>query len=100
MARMVEPIWKLRTPRSQKSRRNAWEKEWRTNRRLALERDGHRCQLPGCDRRAQVVHHKAGRRVVDANRLDRLVSLCDACHRAVHAAPEWSYLNGFLERHG
>lgn len=95
---MVDPVWKRRLPRSQKRRRTSWEKEWRHNRDLALERDGHRCQLPGCDRRAQVVHHKAGRRVPDANRLDRLMSLCHACHEAVHRSPESSYANGWMER--
>lgn len=86
--------------RSTSDTRTAWQREWQTNRAAALERDGHRCQLPGCDRPAQVVHHKAGRRVADANRLDRLMSLCDACHRAVHASPESSYARGFMERHG
>jgi 5-methylcytosine-specific restriction endonuclease McrA len=97
---MVETFFKTARPRSQKSKRTAWEREWDRNRALALKRDGHRCQLPGCDRRADIVHHTAGRRVPDANRLDRLMSLCGQCHIAVHSAPESSYANGWMERHG
>ena len=100
MTRMVDPQWKKALPRSQRSRRRQWEREWNQARHEALLRDRGMCQLPGCDRRAEVVHHKAGRRVPDANRLDRLMSLCDACHAAVHRSPEASYANGWMERHG
>jgi 5-methylcytosine-specific restriction endonuclease McrA len=109
--RMVEPILKesgFRLPkkpsrlraRSKRQSRVDWEQEWQANRLEALARDGYRCRFSGCNRPAEVVHHKAGRRVADANRLDRLVSLCDAHHRHVHDHPDWSYQTGFMERHG
>lgn len=100
MSRLVETFFKASKPRPQRAKRNAWEREWDRNRKLALERDGHRCQFPGCDRPADVVHHKAGRRVPDANRMDRLMSLCLRHHLEVHANPERSYAAGWMERHG
>jgi hypothetical protein len=94
----VETFFK--TGKTRRSKRAVWEAEWRTNREQALRRDHGWCQHPDCDRPAQVVHHKAGRRIAEANSLDRLVSLCDPCHRFVHANPEWAYQHGLLERHG
>ena len=84
--------------RSQHPTRLRWEAEWQTNRAAALERAGYRCQLPGCDRPAVVVHHKAGRRVADANRLDRLMPLCNEHHIYAHANPAWAYETGVMER--
>ena len=50
--------------------------EWKETRARVLERDGHRCTVPGCDRRAFIVDHivsrKAGGSDADAN----LRSLC------------------------
>jgi len=54
-------------------------------RRLVLHRDHGRCRVPWCDARRHldvhhIVHWLHGRRTDE----DNLVTLCSACHRAVH----------------
>lgn len=82
--------------REQRARRREWEREWKRAREARLSHARGWCELPGCDRPAVVVHHRAGRRVPGANRLELLMALCSACHTSVHAHPEQSYLNGWL----
>ncbi len=58
-------------------------------RREVLQRDGHRCQAPGCGHMAFLeVHHRlpvaAGGRTVAEN----LVTLCARCHRELHRREE------------
>lgn len=60
--------------------------QWRRARRAALRRDRHRCQKCGARRdraRPLHVHHING--VSGDDRLENLVTLCPACHRAFHA---------------
>jgi 5-methylcytosine-specific restriction endonuclease McrA len=60
--------------------------EWKSKRRLVLERDGGKCQ--GClDARATVVHHLTYKRWRCELMLD-LVSLCEPCHAVIHAEDE------------
>lgn len=53
---------------------------WKALRRAALERDGYRCTVPGCGRRAPIVDHIETRPRVPyptpEDRLDNLRSLC------------------------
>lgn len=67
---------------------------WRKQRRKARERDNYTCQHCGIkeeDNNKQLsVHHiKLFRSFngdyISANKLDNLISLCEPCHRAVHA---------------
>lgn len=57
------------------------------------------CEAAGdcCTGRAEVIHHKAGRRVHDAHNPDRLLHCCDACHRDIHANPKRSRSLGHME---
>jgi len=72
--------------------RNYYGANWEKQRRLALERDEHICQV--CDASQGMtshhVHHKipfkAFDSYLDANRLDNLVTLCPACHQRVESA--------------
>jgi 5-methylcytosine-specific restriction endonuclease McrA len=50
-----------------------------------LERDGHRCQVPGCGRGYfLVVHHLDPVALGGKDDPDRLVTLCPGCHDLVH----------------
>lgn len=66
------------------------ERHFGSNRTLALERDGFKCQLCECrDLKKLVVHHKDGHgRSTDApnNDLDNLQTLCRKHHIKVHLA--------------
>ncbi len=56
-----------------------------SRRREVLRRDGHRCRIRGCDRSLFVeVHHKVPREAGGTHDPDNLLTLCSACHRAVH----------------
>lgn len=60
---------------------NRWR--WSKTRRLALARDGHRCQLriPGiCTGTATEVDHVRPRAVGGGDELDNLRSVCHRCH--------------------
>jgi len=55
-------------------------------RRAVLERDGLRCRSAGCGRvRFLAVHHLAPRVAGGSNDPENLITLCGACHRALHA---------------
>lgn len=54
-------------------------------RRLVLERDGYRCQAPGCGRSAFLeIHHRVPVARGGATVVENLVVLCSACHRGLH----------------
>jgi hypothetical protein len=53
-------------------------------RRHVLDRDGHRCRVPGCSRVGYLhVHHEPGR-AVSGHDPDRMVPLCDEHHMQRH----------------
>lgn len=56
-----------------------YHKEWRTFRRLALERDGYKCAVCGSDDRLQV-HHIIPYRYSHDHNLTNLITLCRSCH--------------------
>ncbi len=54
-------------------------------RRQALERDRHRCRMPGCEyRQFLAVHHIVPREDGGTHELSNLITLCGSCHRALH----------------
>lgn len=54
-------------------------------RRAVMERDGHRCRGAGCrSARFLSVHHLTPRAAGGSNDPENLITLCSACHRAVH----------------
>ena len=59
-----------------------WSAHWRALRKAALERDGYRCTVEGCGRRANYVDHILTRPRVNEptpeDRLDNLRSLCSS----------------------
>lgn len=69
---------------------------WNTQRRLAIKRDGHKCQICGSKKtatnRLHVHHIKPFREFhndyVSANQLSNLITLCRSCHSRV----EWGGL--------
>ena len=77
----------------------AADRVYTVNRRVCLERAGHRCEayIEGvCTGRAEVVHHKLRRSQGGGHDLDNLAALCDACHRFLHDNPEVGYRYGLL----
>jgi hypothetical protein len=72
-------------------------------RRMVFARDGSRCVVPGCGHwRFIDVHHVVPQARGGANRLDNLVCLCTAHHRAIHdgvLALEGSATQGWVVRH-
>lgn len=57
---------------------------WKTQSRLARERDKHRCSTPGCSetfKRAVDVHHIVPYRVSFSHALENLKCYCQRCHR-------------------
>jgi 5-methylcytosine-specific restriction protein A len=52
--------------------------EWKETRARVLERDGHRCTIPGCDRRAFICDHIISRRAGGSDDDANLRSLCRA----------------------
>jgi len=70
-------------------------------RRAALERDGYRCQAPGCGRTRFVhVHHRAMRENGGGNRLENLITLCSGCHHVFHDLEKRGRLAHVLRRPG
>jgi hypothetical protein len=58
-------------------------------RREVLERDGHRCRVPGCGSTHFLsVHHIEPRSAGGSNAPENLVTLCASCHRAIHEMAE------------
>ena len=52
--------------------------EWKETRARVLERDGHRCTIPGCDRRAFICDHIISRWAGGSDDDANLRSLCRA----------------------
>jgi hypothetical protein len=62
-------------------------------------RDGNRCSHKGCSGTLHV-HHRVRRSQCGTNDPANLITLCDACHRWVHANPYAARALGLLLRHG
>ena len=70
-----------------------WSAHWRALREAALQRDGYRCTVEGCDRRASYVDHILTRpRVSQPTPEDRLNNLRSLC--ASHDAQIKEHRNG------
>ncbi|MCK4304678.1 MAG: HNH endonuclease, partial [Candidatus Eisenbacteria sp.] len=55
-------------------------------RRAVMERDGYRCQAPGCTNTHFLeVHHRLPRANGGSNHPENLVTLCSRCHKLWHA---------------
>ena len=65
---------------------------WLRLRRAALDRDQHRCVVPGCTARATHVDHIVSRRKGGADALPNLRSLCDRHDRMAKERPDGSRL--------
>lgn len=66
---------------------------WHSARRRALKRDANICQCCGAPDRLHVHHVIPGRLFAsteDANDLNNLVTLCEACHRREEARSRWA----------
>lgn len=59
---------------------------WQTIRRVALDRDGWRCQTCGKAGRLEV-HHQRPLFAGGTNQPDNLLTLCVPCHKAAHQRP-------------
>ena len=58
-------------------------------RRLILDRDGHRCQGPGCGHtRFLEIHHRIPVSKGGRTEMENLVTLCSGCHRELHQREE------------
>lgn len=55
--------------------------DWTTIRNIALERDGHRCQVCFKDYGKIHVHHVTPYRMCRSHTLENLIALCMACHK-------------------
>ncbi len=66
-------------------------------RRAVLDRDRHRCRMPGCGSAHFLqVHHLVPREAGGSNQPDNLVTLCSGCHRALHRTGENRLTQVFL----
>lgn len=64
------------------------EGNWRTNRKLVLERDNYTCQECGANGQDVIidVHHIVGVRAGGTNLIDNLISYCRSCHISIERA--------------
>lgn len=72
-------------------KRNAGDGKYREWRLYVLERDGHRCQYPGCDKDDKLqVHHIKKFSKNKHLKTDKLngISLCEGCHRKIYNKEE------------
>ncbi len=63
--------------------------------KVVYRRSGGHCEMPGCQRLTDELHHRKLRRHGD-HRPVNLMHLCREHHRLVHDNPETSYENGWL----
>jgi hypothetical protein len=70
-------------------------KEWQNKRKTALARDNYTCQRCGVTGVPLHVHHKSGYNLIPNEPLSCLVTLCEACHTAVHT--EFGYPKTYQE---
>ena len=78
----------MKAKKAKKAKSFLKSREWAELRQKALERDGHRCFLCGCDdsNASLVVHHILYRRFHKElqDKLENLATLCPRCHFLVH----------------
>ncbi len=70
---------------------NNYGSNWQQQRKLALDRDGHRCRTCGAEGLLHVHHIRPFREYSDyrqANQLDNLAVLCPSCHRRAEAGQQ------------
>lgn len=78
-------IWRFFRSLSWRPPKQAYQEEFRRNRRAVLDRDGHCCQQCGRYMPSGLhVHHLHQRQYGGSNAMSNLVSLCPDCHHAVH----------------
>ena len=68
-------------------------------RRSILQRDGNRCQMPGCRSKADStleVHHIVSVRNSGATKKENVITLCHSCHDAIKGIEE-EYIQLFQE---
>jgi len=71
-----------------KERANADNKSWYKQRKLALERDGNKCNI--CDSNEKlVVHHIISFKENKSHELDNLIVLCQKCHGIIGKNKLW-----------
>lgn len=88
-----ETIWREQDERRQLAREKhkcevmyynyLHSEKWREKRRLALKRDGYRCQMCGTGINLNVHHISYANLGTDAE-MDDIVTLCEKCHEKVH----------------
>lgn len=54
------------------------------------------CEVSGCDRKSQAIHHRAGRSNDMLNDTNFWMAVCNLCHERIHAEPNWSLENGYI----
>jgi hypothetical protein len=75
---------------------------WEASTRLVLERDAHRCTFPGCEQRAEQIHHRQPRARggsasgIRSFGLANLVSLCSEHHAVIESDRALAYTYGWL----
>jgi hypothetical protein len=83
-------------------RRRKRDKDYQLMRAEVWMRARGRCEAPvhadDCTFECQEVHHLAGRVGPDPHNPDNLIGLSSACHRYVHAHPEWAYHYGLMRK--
>jgi hypothetical protein len=83
-------------------RRRRRDKVYGTRRVQVMTRSGGLCEAPvhtiGCSGRCEQIHHRGGRVGPDPHRLDNLLGVSVACHRAAHGSPLWAYATGLSVR--
>jgi hypothetical protein len=62
----------------------AYPKPRNTVRQQVMERDGHRCQVPGCSRAADDAHHVVFRSQGGKTIKENEIAVCRAHHRGIH----------------
>lgn len=83
-------------PRRRAPLRAKTDRRWAKLRLSILERDGGRCQYPGCGDPATDVHHIAPRSTNPELKYepDNLLSLCRPCHTTVGDSPTLAHALG------
>lgn len=53
------------------------------------------CECEGCNKRAEDIHHMAGRGR-NTNKVETWMAVCRKCHDRIHANPSWARKVGYL----
>lgn len=81
------PNWNPRRTPMQRIQDGYRGPDWKYERQVVLERDGHRCKI--CNVATKLmVHHITRYELTQDNRPENLVTLCNRCHKRV----EWGHL--------